>query len=163
MELSALDRNRTIAGGLAAIALLGSLFFLPWYDLDPENREGQGAWICGENELECTGWQTFPIMRFALILAALAPVILGYILVRGHKLSYPPGEMTMVAGFTAFVLIGYNGIAFKPQPDQGLDFGVGLDIGYWVALLAAATIGVVGFLRSMESGGRQGRKAPGTV
>ena len=82
---------------------------------------------------------------------------------RGHKLSYPPGEMTMVAGFAAFVLIAYNGIMFKPEPDDGITFGISLGIGYWVALAAAAVIGVVGFLRSQASGGRQERKAPGTV
>ncbi len=175
MELSALDRNRTIAGAVASLALVLSLFFLPWYELtDTKERYEQGAWVCGgpppgaasasdQGDISCTGWETFSILRYLLILAALAPAILGYILIRGHKLSYPPGEMTMIAGFTAFVLIAYNGILFKPEPDQGQVFGEGLGIGYWVALLAAVAIGAVGFLRSQASGGRQGRKAPGTV
>jgi hypothetical protein len=164
MELSALDRNRTIAGAVASLALIGSLLFLPWYSLtDTPARAEQGAWVCGVNDFSCTGWETFSILKYALLLAALAPAILGYILVRGHKLSYPPGEMTMVAGFSAFVLIAYNGIMFKPEPVEGQVFGTSLDIGYWVALLASVVIGIVGFLRSMESGGRQKRKAPGTV
>ena len=49
----------------------------------------------------CTGFETFPILRWLLLLAALAPLILAWILVRGHKLSWAPGEMTMVAGFAA--------------------------------------------------------------
>jgi hypothetical protein len=164
MELSALDRNRTIAGAVAALALVLSLFFLEWFSLtDTPARAEQGAWICGVDDYSCTGWETFPILRWALLLAALAPAILGYILIRGHKLSYPPGEMTMVAGFAAFVLITYNGIMYKPEPDEGITFGISLGIGYWVALIAAAVIGIVGFLRSMASGGRQQRKAPGTV
>jgi len=164
MELSALDRNRTIAGALASLVLIGSLLFLPWYELtDTPARAEQGAWVCGVNDFSCTGWETFSILKYVLLLAALAPAILGYILVRGHKLSYPPGEMTMVAGFSAFVLIAYNGIMFKPEPVEGQVFGTSLGIGYWLALIAAAVIGVVGFLRSMESGGRQKRKAPGTV
>lgn len=164
MELSALDRNRTIAGAVAAFALVLSLFFLEWFSLtDTPARAEQGAWVCGTEDFSCTGWETFGILRYFLILAALAPAILGYILVRGHKLSYPPGEMTMVAGFAAFVLIAYNGIMFKPAPVEGQVFGTGLGIGYWIALLAAAVIGVVGFLRSMASGGKQQRKAPGTV
>ena len=164
MELSALDRNRTIAGALASVALIGSLLFLPWYELtDTPARAEQGAWVCGVNDFSCTGWETFSILKYALLLAALAPAILGYILIRGHKLSYPPGEMTMVAGFSAFVLIAYNGIMFKPEPVEGQVFGTSLGIGYWLALVAAVVIGVVGFLRSMESGGRQKRKAPGTV
>ncbi len=162
--MSNLDRNRTIAGAIASLLLIVSLIFLEWYGLTsgPE-RAAQDAWICGDNDYSCTGWETFPILRWALILAALAPAILGYILVRGHKLSYPPGEMTMVAGFAAFVLIAYNGIMYKPEPDEGIAFGISLGIGYWIALVAAAAIGVVGFLRSMASGGKQKRKAPGTV
>ena len=164
MELSALDRNRTIAGAVASFALIFSLLFLEWFGLtDTPARAEQGAWVCGENDFSCTGWETFSILRYVLLLAALAPAILGYILIRGHKLSYPPGEMTMVAGFSAFVLIAYNGIMFKPEPVEGQVFGTSLGIGYWIALIAAAVIGVVGFLRSMESGGRQKRKAPGTV
>lgn len=164
MELSALDRNRTIAGAVAALALIASLFLLEWYSLtDTTARAEQGAWVCGVDDFSCTGWETFNILRYLLILAALAPAILGYILVRGHKLSYPPGEMTMVAGFAAFVLIAYNGIMFKPEPVEGQVFGTGLGVGYWVALIAAVVIGIVGYLRSQVSGGKQQRKAPGTV
>ncbi|MDX6586034.1 MAG: hypothetical protein QOI31_507 [Solirubrobacterales bacterium] len=164
MEVSNLDRNRTIAGAVASLLLILSLIFLEWFGLtDTPARAEQGAWICGEGDFSCTGWETFPILRWALLLAALAPAILGYILIRGHKLSYPPGEMTMVAGFAAFVLILYNGVMYKPEPEEGIAFGISLGIGYWIALAAAAAIGMVGFLRSMASGGRQKRKAPGTV
>jgi hypothetical protein len=164
MEISNLDRNRTIAGAVASLVLIFSLIFLPWFELtDTPARAEQGAWVCGVDDFSCTGWETFSILKYALLLAALAPAILGYILIRGHKLSYPPGEMTMVAGFSAFVLIAYNGIMFKPEPVEGQVFGTTLGVGYWLALVAAAVIGVVGFLRSMESGGRQKRKAPGTV
>ncbi|MDQ2677043.1 MAG: hypothetical protein M3Y34_09560 [Actinomycetota bacterium] len=164
MELSNLDRSRAIAGAVAAISLVLSLLFLEWFSLtDTPARAEQGAWVCGVEDFSCTGWETFPILRWLLLLAALAPAILGYILVRGHKLSYPPGEMTMVAGFAAFVLIAYNGIMFKPEPVEGQVFGTSLGIGYWIAPIAAAVIGVVGFLRSMASGGKQQRKAPGTV
>ena len=78
-------------------------------------RRGAGS---GGGDLSCTGWETFSILKYVLLLAALAPAILGYILIRGHKLSYPPGEMTMIAGFGAFVLIAYNGIMFKPEPGR---------------------------------------------
>jgi hypothetical protein len=51
----------------------------------------------------------------------------------------------------------------KPAPDQGLEFGVSLDYGYWVALLSALAIAATGFLRSAEERGPVQRKAPGTV
>ena len=164
MDLSRLDRNRTLLGAAASVLLIASILFFPWYDLtDTEERAAQASWLCGEGDLSCTGFETFPILRWLLLLAALAPAILGYIIVRGHKLSYPPGEMTMIAGAAAVVLIGYNGILDRPAPDDGLEIGIGLSWGYWLALLCAAAIAATGFLRSQASGGKQARKAPGTV
>ena len=168
MEFSRLHRNRTIVGAVASALLVVSLLFLPWFDLasNPQREAGPDfnpdAFICGTGEFECTGWETFPILRWLLLLAALAPAILAWILVRGHALSYPPGEMTMVAGFGAFVLIAYNGILDRPGSAVA-ETGVGLAYGYWIALACAVAIAVVGFLRSLDSGGRQGRRAPGTV
>jgi hypothetical protein len=164
MDFSRLDRNRVILGAVGGGLLLISLLFLPWYSLtDTDQRAEQGAWYCGEGEFECTGFETFPILRWLLIAAAFAPLILAWILVRGHKLSWAPGEVTMVVGFAAITLIGYNGIIDRPAPDDGLEFGIGLSYGYWLALLAAIAIAATGFLRSMASGGRKERKAPGTV
>ncbi len=165
MDFSRLDRNRVILGAVGGGLLLLSLLFLPWYSLthETELRNHQGAWICGEGEFECTGWETFPILRWLLLAAAFAPLILAWILVRGHKLSWAPGEVTMVVGFAAITLIGYNGIIDRPAPDDGLEFGIGLMYGYWLALLAALAIAATGFLRSLASGGRKERKAPGTV
>jgi hypothetical protein len=169
MDFSRLDRNRTLLGAVSGLLLILSLLFLPWYELEPNPQRDVGgpdynpdAFICGEGDFECTGFETFPIARWLLILAALAPAILGYILARGHKLSYPPGEMTMIAGLAAFVLIAYNGIIDRPGSGVA-ETGVSLDIGYWIALLAAAGIAATGFLRSQVSGGKQQRKAPGTV
>ena len=121
------------------------------------------AWLCGEGDFACTGFETFPILRWLLLLAALAPAILGYILTRGHKLSYPPGEMTMIAGAAAFVLILYNGDHRPALGATSLEFGIGLAWGYFSRCSARWPIAVVGFLRSQASGGKQQRKAPGTV
>ncbi len=165
MDFSRLDRNRTLLGALGGGLLLLSLLFLPWYSLTDTDTAGRNrdAWICGEGEFECTGFETFPILRWLLIAAAFAPLILAWILVRGHKLSWAPGEVTMVVGFAAITLIGYNGIIDRPAPDDGTEFGIGLSYGYWLALLGAIAIAATGFLRSMASGGRKERKAPGTV
>jgi hypothetical protein len=164
MDLSRLDRNRTLLGAAASLLLIASILFFPWFTLDEsQERIEQGAWLCGVGDTSCTGFETFPILRWLLLLAAIAPAILGYILIRGHKLSYPPGEMTMVAGAAAFVLIAYNGILDRPAPEEGIEFEIGLSWGYWLALICALGIAVTGFLRSQASGGKQERKAPGTV
>jgi hypothetical protein len=169
MDFSRLNYRRLAVGLSASALLIIAILFLPWYSLDHNPSRAVGgpsynpdAWICGTGDYECTGWETFPILRWLLLLAALAPIILAYILVRAHKLSYPPGEMTMVAGFAAMVLIGYNGIIDKPGTGIA-ETGVSLDYGYWIALIASVAIAAVGWTRSLESGARQKRKAPGTV
>jgi hypothetical protein len=170
MDFSRLNTGRVALGAIASLLLIVSILFLPWYEQElsvPQRVAGGNdfnpdAFICGEDQSTCTGFETFPILRWLLLLAALAPLILAYIIVRGHKLSYPPGEMTMIAGFSAFVLIAYNGIIDKPGTGPA-EIGVSLDYGYWIALLAAAGIAIVGFTRSLESGGKKTRKAPGTV
>jgi hypothetical protein len=169
VDFSRLDRNRTILGAVSSVLLLISLLFLPWYELEtnPQREAGSpdfsgDAFICDEGEFTCTGWETFPIMRWLLLGAVLAPAILGWILIRGHKLSWAPGELTMVVGFTAFVLVLYNGLIDRPG-SQIAESGVGIEYGYWIALLATLMMSATGFLRSQESGGRQRRKAPGTV
>lgn len=164
MDFSRLDMRRSIVGGVASILLIAALLFLPWFSLtDVPQRAEQGSWLCGEGQLSCTGYETFPILRWLLIAAALSPAILAYILVRGHKTTWPTGEMTMVVGFTAFALILYNGIIDIPGPAEAPEFGESLDWGYWVALVAALGIGATGFLRSSEERGPVRRKAPGTV
>jgi hypothetical protein len=169
MDFSRLNRGRVVVGAAASILLIVSILFLPWYSLDHNPQRVVGgadfnpdAFICGQDDFSCTGFETFPILRWLLLLAAVAPLILGWILVRGHKLSYPPGEMTMLAGFIAFVLIAYNGIIDKPGSGPA-EIGISLDYGYWIALISAVVIAIVGYTRSVESAPRKTRKAPGTV
>jgi hypothetical protein len=161
MDFSRLDRNRVLLGATGSLLVIVSLLFLPWYSLsDTPQRANPAAdaYLCGTGDLSCTGFETFNILQWLLLAGALAPLILAWILVRGHKLSWAPGEVTMVVGFTMIVLIGYNGIISRP----GDTFGVGLDYGYWVALLGSIAIAATGFLRS-QVGQKRERKAPGTV
>jgi hypothetical protein len=162
MDFSLLDRNRTVLGGTAAILFIISLFLLPWFSIHvtPQQTE-QSAWICGTGDSSCSGFETFPVLRWLLLAGALSPLILAWIIVRGHKLSWPPGEMTMVVGFAMMVLIGYNGIIDRPGSGVTENF-VGLDYGYWIAFVCSIAIAATGFLRS-QAGQRRERKAPGTV
>ncbi len=162
MDFSRLDRNRVLLGGIGSIVLIVSILFLPWYSLShTPTRAAQNAWICGSGDYSCTGFDTFPILRWLLLAGALAPLILAWIIVRGHRLSWAPGELTMIVGFIAMVLIGYNGLIDKPG-NGPQEIGVSLDYGYWLALLGAIAIAATGFLRS-QVGQKRERKAPGTV
>jgi len=161
VDATKLDRWEVI--GMVASAVLVFSLFLEWYSLttDPSvvQRGGDPAnWACGVGNSSCTAWDTFPILRWLLLAAAAAPFILSWIVIRGHALSWPRGEMTAVVGLTAFILILYNGIIDKPQ--DGVEIGISL--GYWLALLASIGIFICGGFRAVESGGGAQRKPPAT-
>jgi hypothetical protein len=154
-----------ILGMIAALILVGSLF-LEWFTLGSENveRDEPGDFVCGGTTTEnadtsCTGWDTFPILRWLLIAAASAPFILAWIVLRGHALSWPRGELTAIVGLTAFVLIAYNGLVDKPSAN---DIEVSISYGYWIAILATLGIFLSGGFRAVESGGGAQRKPPAT-
>ena len=159
MDTSKLSRAELL-GILAGLVLVGSLF-LEWFSLDTEGvqRDESEDWVCGTGDNTCTGFDTFPILRWLLIAAAAAPLILSWIVVRGHELTWPRGELTAIVGLTAFVLIAYNGFIDKPSPN---DIGVNLSYGYFVGLLAALGIFATGGYRTVESGGGAQRKPPAT-
>lgn len=164
MDLSKLARSE-IFGAVASVILVLTLVFLPWYELTETPGRAAGnadEFICGVGQFECTGFETFPILRWLLIAAAAAPLILAYIVARGHKLSWAPGELTMVVGFTAFVLILYNGF-IDPPGSQLAEIGVTERIGYYVALLASAGIAGAGIARALDAQKGNLRKTPGTV
>ena len=159
MDTSKLSRSELV-GVIAGLILVGSLF-LEWYSLETGGveRDEPDDWVCGVGDNSCTGFETFPILRWLLIAAAAAPLILSYIVVRGHKLSWPRGELTAIVGLTAFVLIAYNGFIDKPSPN---DIGVNLSYGYFLAILASLGIFISGGLRAVDSGGGAQRKPPAT-
>jgi hypothetical protein len=161
LDATKLDRSEII--GMVAAAVLVFSLFLEWFSLstDPTvvQRGGDtGNWACGVGESSCSAWDTFPILRWLLLAAAAAPFILAWIVIRGHALSWPRGELTAIVGLTAFVLIAYNGIIDKPQ--DGLE--ISLAIGYWLGLLASIGIFISGGFRAVESGGGGQRKPPAT-
>jgi hypothetical protein len=159
MDTSKLSRGE-LFGIIAGLILIGSLF-LEWYSLDTEGvtRDETDDWVCGVGNNSCSGFDTFPILRWLLIAAALAPLILSWIIVRGHELTWPRGELTAIVGLTAFVLIAYSGFVDKPSPN---DLGVNLSYGYFIGLLAALGIFASGGYRTVESGGGAQRKPPAT-
>jgi hypothetical protein len=146
--------------GIGAGLLLAISLFLPWFDLATDvTRDESGDWVCGEGNNSCSAWGTFPILKWLLLLAAAAPLILSWILIRGHHLTWPRGELTAIAGLTALVLIGFNGIVSKPSEN---DIGVSLEWGYLFAIIAAIGIFAAGGVRAVESGGGARRKPPAT-
>jgi hypothetical protein len=139
----------------AALVLFGSLF-LPWFTTSEDNPNSELGDIRGGDS--ATAWEVFSTLDFLLVGACAAPFILSWILMRGHKLTWKPGEVTMVVGITAIALILCNGIILG-RPGDSVDIGLG--IGYLVALIASAGLLVAGYLR--QAFYTEGRKPPGVI
>jgi hypothetical protein len=139
----------------AAVVLFVSLW-LPWFTTSADNPNSRLAGASGGDGVNA--WQVFGTLDVLLALAATAPFILSWIIARGHRLTWKPGEVTMIVGITAFVLILCNGIILG-RPGDAVDIGLG--IGYFVALTASAGMLVAGYLRQAVYG--DARKPPGTI
>jgi hypothetical protein len=144
-------RNEWIA--MAGGALLLISIFLPWY----ATSGNRFANINGERG-SLSAFQVHDVLRWLLLLAALAPFILTYIIIRGHKLSWPRGELTAVVGITAAVLILYSGLVDKPGEPSG---EISLKIGWYLALLGSLLMFFGSAVRASEF--ERPRKPPGTI
>src|SRR5262245_60625611 len=101
VDTSRLSRSELV--GVAAAVVLVLSLFLEWYSLGTHNveRPDDSYWVCGEGNNSCTAWDTFPILRWLLLAAAAAPLILSWIVIRGHELTWPRGEVTAIVGLIA--------------------------------------------------------------
>ena len=147
-----LQRGEWLA--MVGAVLLAASVFLAWYHLDNSKTILNGH--AGPASL--TGWQSHKIIRFLLLAAAAAPLILSWIIVREHELSWPRGQVTMIVAIAALGLILYEGVISKPGDPSG---NVGLRFGWFVALLGGALMLVGSVRRQSES--EAVRKPPGTL
>jgi hypothetical protein len=145
-----------VAGVVLVIAV-----FLPWFGTSDSNRNSilEGA----HGGASVSAWDVFPILRWLLVAAAIAPFVLSWIVARGHKLTWKPGEVTMIVGIVTFVLILCNGIILGRPKDSATNSSVeiSLKIGYFVGLLGALGMALAGYIR--QSRYLEGRKPPGVI
>jgi hypothetical protein len=138
--------------GMAAGALLALAVFVAWYATSAGNTNST---IDGERGT-FSAWDVHPVLRWLLLLAALAPFILAWIIHRGHGLSWARGEVTMVSSVAAVGLILYNGLVDRPG-----SVDVSLKVGWFLALLAALVM--IGASARRASEHERPRKPPGTI
>jgi hypothetical protein len=140
--------------GFIGAAVLFFSLFLPWYGTS-SNPNAKINGLAGT----FNAFETFKLLDILLVGACFAPFILAWIVARGHALTWRPGEVTMIVGMTAFVLIFLNGIILG-RPG-GPDSEIELKIGWFVGLLGAAGICAAGVLRQAEQA--RDRKPPGVL
>ena len=143
-----------LGGMLAALVLLGSLW-LPWYSTSDTNTKSAINGIRGD----LTAWEVFGILDWLLVAACTAPFILAWIVMRGHSLTWRPGEVTMIVGMTAFVLILCNGVILGKPGDP--DTTISKNVGWYVGLAACVGLVVAGYLRQALY--TDARKPPGVL
>lgn len=153
MQFKALNRGELIAtvGGI----VLGISLLLAWYSLG--NGFAQLNSCHGPNS-NCSGWHSLLVLRYVFLAAAVAPAILAWIILRGHALTWPRGELTAVVAVVALVLIFFRGIIDKPGSPSG---EISITYGWFVALVGALLILVGSVWRSQEGAPR--RKPPGVL
>ena len=129
-------------GMLSSVVLVISLF-LPWFSTNPDNPHSK---IQGERGL-ANAFEAFDFLQWALILIAVVPFILAWVVMRGHEVGWNRGEMTAIIGFIGFLLVLLNGIILG-QPGT---VEISLQWGYPVAIVASLGIMFAGALRQYEA------------
>ena len=152
MHPSNLSRSELIAslGGI----LLGVGTFLVWYVPNEENRN---AVVAGSREA-VSAWQAHSLLRYLFLAAAVAPLILAYIVLRDHELSWPRGELTAVVAIAAFGIIGYVGVIDRPGEPPG---EIGLGLGWFLSMAGVILMMIGGAMRA--GGSERPRKPPGVL
>ena len=153
MHPSKLQRGEFIAigGGLLLLAAL----FTDWY---ATTGLGRIAFDGADRSGAFTGWEIHTLIRWLFLAAAVAPLILAYIIVRDHALSWPRGEMTAVIAVASFGLLTYNGLLAQPGTSNDLTT---LEAGWYVAVLG--TLLMLGGSAVRSSKVERKRKPPGTL
>jgi hypothetical protein len=152
MDLRRISRSEILAaiGG----ALLAVSVFLNWYSANPSNPNANISGMKGM----VSAWDAHHILRYVFLAAALAPIVLLWVIVRDHELSWPRGEMTAVIGIVAFVGVFYLGIIDRTgEPPSEIS----LSLGWYIALLGTLMISVGGSYRASTT--ERPRKPPGVL
>ncbi len=147
-----LTANELVAmfGGL----LLGACLFANWYSAVSPLASLAGTTGVGSH----SGWESHALLRFVLLVMAIAPFILAYIVARDHQLTWARGELTAVLSIFAFGVLLYVGVIDRPGTPAGQ---IELEWGWYVALLGAVLMLAGSALRTGETARR--RKPPGTI
>jgi hypothetical protein len=152
MHIGRLGRGELIAAVGGVLLALG--VFAPWYATAAGNPNAQIDGARGT----FSAWEVHPILRWVLLVAAVAPLVLVWVVLRDHRLSWPRGELTAVIGVAASGLVLYVGLLSRPGEPPA---EIGLRYGYVLAVAGALMIVAGGATRA--GGAERPRKPPGVL
>ncbi len=135
--------------GAAGIALLLIMFIFDWFTVDA------GGFSFGGN-----AWDTMELIRFILLLAAVAGIALAVTSATQTKLDLPVALSALAAGLGALgVLLVAFRILSPPDGGAGDLIDVGRGIGVFLGLAAVAGVAYGGFVAMQEEGTSFGDQA----
>ncbi len=140
--------------GIGAIALFIFMFFFKWYGYSANLPSVAGVSI--SSSLNVDGWHAFSNSRWiwlATIVAALGAVAISAGALELGR-SVEAGVIVAGLGTLSTITILYR-IAHHHTASasfEGFHASVGIKIGIWLALVAAATIAYGGFLTMQDEG-----------
>jgi len=150
MRRLTINELTAMLGGL----LLGAGVFAHWYEV-----VSPLAVLAGHRGLGVySGWEAHSILRWVLLVVAVAPFVLGYIIARDHELTWARGELTAVLAIAVLGLVLYVGVIDRPGEPSGQ---IELAWGWYVALAGGVLMLAGAALRTGETERR--RKPPGTL
>jgi hypothetical protein len=141
MDTGRLTRGQTIAA-LGGVVLFVSLF-LDWYSLDA----GALGSVLGGIDLSASGWEAFSWVDLLCALTAIVAVGAALLTATSRTVAIPVGTSVVVAalGAVSAVVILYR-IVNQPGPNDLIV----VEVGAYLGLIAAAAVGVGGWLEMRE-------------
>jgi hypothetical protein len=129
--------------------------FMSWFTLGNQYARLNS---CHGTHVMCSGWNSLSAFRYLILLAAIAPAILAWVIARGHALAWPRGELTAVVAVIAIMLVIFRGLIVQPgsPPEE-----INVSYGFWVGLAGGLLILAGAVWRAQESAPR--RKPPGVL
>jgi hypothetical protein len=152
MDLSRLSRSELIAALGGLMLLVG--VFLPWYVPNTENRN---AIVAGSREA-VSAWQAHSLLRYLFLAAAIAPLILTYIVLGAHQRWWARRGLSPRGAIAAFGIIGYVGVIDRPGEPPG---EISLGIGWFLSMAGVILMAIGGAMRA--GGTERPRKPPGVL
>jgi hypothetical protein len=152
-DITRLRRADRLVGG-GGVAFLIFLFLFKWYGVS--SNVSSVAGINLNANYSANGWHSFTNSRWIWLITIIVAIASVALVATQRKLELPvqAGVLVAALGAVSTILIAYRIIH---HPSASVSYGafhasVGIKIGIWLGLLAAAAVTYGGYLQMQEEG-----------